>query len=260
MGQVSLDQDFSRELNREIDALRSRVVFISSNGLGLNLTNDAFPILKKKGCYFEQIANYAEDGNLYVNKELYSYLDPINKIAFEFHEGAYAVARKFSTAQNSIKTRRLVALLLANESVDHGALIQELMSQLISKAPNVSRPDSGKKNNSFFEQIQSGTYGTLLESVCGIHIEKNGAHRKLVVEYVNNPLQANIECSIKGHVATFDCTSTQCVAYSNEQRTRFAVTEETVMDDGNFTRIQFNYDFSKKEYVEVSRVKFKKID
>ena len=82
-------------------------------GNDIILTNDAFPLIKKKGCEFEQLANYTDDGELLISQEIYEELDLFNRAALFIHESIYALRRKFAGDLNSQISRKLVANLLA---------------------------------------------------------------------------------------------------------------------------------------------------
>jgi hypothetical protein len=135
--QMASNQKFLADFQSNLSQVRAKMTFLG-HGVGLEPTNDAFPIIHKDGCAFEQLANYAEDGNIYVNSEIFDRLDKVNQAGLYVHEAAYAVARAQNGARSSVRARRLTGQVLAKKS-DSG-VIQELMKEL-SSLPTSPKPD-----------------------------------------------------------------------------------------------------------------------
>jgi hypothetical protein len=95
-------------------ALVKRVMSFVGSDVELELTQDALPILRKKGCSFEQLASYTDDGHLLVSKEIFDSLSGADKAAILLHEAIYSLDRKLG-ATDSTRTRRIVGVLLAIE-------------------------------------------------------------------------------------------------------------------------------------------------
>lgn len=102
------------KLQDEISKVKANMVFIRVGNEVLP-TNDAFPVIIKKGCKFEQLANYTADNEALVSQEIYDQLDNLNKAALYLHEAVYAL-RRSSGDKDSQKSRKMVAELLASNS------------------------------------------------------------------------------------------------------------------------------------------------
>jgi hypothetical protein len=106
---------FSTKLKKEISLIEKNLIMIPE-GNELEPTDDAFPPIKKKGCKFEQVANYTNAGEVLVSQEIYDHLDNLNRAALVIHEAIYSMRRKSVGDKNSQITRRFVAHLLATNS------------------------------------------------------------------------------------------------------------------------------------------------
>lgn len=104
---------FSSKLDKEISLIEKNIIFIPA-GNELEPTDDAFPPIRKKGCKFEQLANYTNSGEVLISSEIYDELDNINKAALVIHEAIYSIRRKALGETTSQNTRRLVAHLMAS--------------------------------------------------------------------------------------------------------------------------------------------------
>jgi|GEM_PF-1424848 len=110
------------KLQKEISQVKANIVFIKEGNEVLP-TDDAFPVIAKKGCKFEQLANYTEDGEVLISQEIYDELDNLNKASLYLHEAIYAIRRTIGDT-NSQRSRKLTAELLAINSN------QDLIDQL----------------------------------------------------------------------------------------------------------------------------------
>lgn len=102
---------FLNSLKDEVAFIQANMVFIPK-GTELIPTNDAFPIIQKKGCQLEQLANYADSGEIFVSQEIYDELTNLNKASLLLHEAIYALRRKTGDT-TSQQSRRLVSHLVA---------------------------------------------------------------------------------------------------------------------------------------------------
>jgi hypothetical protein len=127
---------FLKRLQDKLTSAQANTVFIPY-GSELEATNDALPLIKKKGCKFEQLANYTRNGELLISQEIYSKLDNTNKAALYVHEAAYTLRRN-SGDTDSQKSRRLVAHLMA-ENGDQ-KIIASIIGQSVPQLP--PKPDS----------------------------------------------------------------------------------------------------------------------
>jgi hypothetical protein len=103
---------FATKLDKEISLIERNTIYIPA-GNELEPTDDAFPPIKKKGCKFEQLANYTNSGEVLISSEIYDELDNINKAALIIHEAIYSIRRKALGEKTSQNTRRLVAHLMS---------------------------------------------------------------------------------------------------------------------------------------------------
>ncbi|MGZ3797527.1 MAG: hypothetical protein ACXVB1_14245 [Pseudobdellovibrionaceae bacterium] len=93
--------------------------------VGLNLTNDVGNFIYPKNCRFVQILNYKTDGFIYVDTELWQRLSETQKTAAILHEAIYKyfrtpdylVGQVADGDRDSVRTRRVVAYLIAGNSL-----------------------------------------------------------------------------------------------------------------------------------------------
>jgi hypothetical protein len=116
---ISENPSYLKKFKREMVLVKSNMVFVGNDNI-LESTNDALPIMRRKGCKFEQLANYTNDGDLYVSQEIYDALDNNNKAALFLHEAIYSIRRKIGD-NNSRNARKLVAHLMAIDG-DQGVI------------------------------------------------------------------------------------------------------------------------------------------
>ncbi len=81
----------------------------------LILINDTKMIIQKKGCKYEQLANYTEEGIIYYDQEIYDHLNSnTHRAAFLVHETVYAALRIYEDATDSKRARQITAALFSN--------------------------------------------------------------------------------------------------------------------------------------------------
>lgn len=143
---------FASKLQKEINLIEKNTIFIPE-GNELEPTDDAFPPIKKKGCKFEQLANYTNAGELLISTEIYDELDNVNKAALIIHEAIYAIRRKSLGETTSQNTRRLVAHLLSTNG--DPAVIERWVYD------SIHRPNNKRKcgiTGTLEEKIESCSY------------------------------------------------------------------------------------------------------
>ncbi|WPU63496.1 hypothetical protein [Peredibacter starrii] len=144
---------FSSKLEKELALVDQNMLFIPL-GNELESTDDAFPVIKRRGCKFEQLANYTDEGELIVSQEIYDELDNVNKAAFRLHEAIYSLRRKSRGDETSEATRRLTAHIMAKngnqKTIDR--LTNESMFQ-----PDVKKLPCGLRGT-IEERIESCSY------------------------------------------------------------------------------------------------------
>lgn len=106
---------FNSKVQKQIDLIEKNMIMIPE-GNELEPTDDAFPPIKKKGCKFEQLANYTNSGEVLVSQEIFDHLDNVNKAAMFIHEAIYAIRRKTAGDTTSQISRKFTANLLAKET------------------------------------------------------------------------------------------------------------------------------------------------
>ena len=82
--------DFLSAFQEELARVRAILMYVPVGNI-LTPTNDAFPTILKKGCNFEQLANYTDDGDLLVSQEIYNHLSEVNKASLLVHQTVYAI-------------------------------------------------------------------------------------------------------------------------------------------------------------------------
>lgn len=95
--------------------IKQKTVFLEE-GVAIDPTEDAFPILRNKKCKFEQLAVYTEHGKLLVDSEIYKHLNLINQVALTVHEVIFYIDRVVNKATSSSQSRTFTAHLLAKEN------------------------------------------------------------------------------------------------------------------------------------------------
>jgi|GEM_PF-4141073 hypothetical protein len=93
----------------------------------LNPTKDSYEAFFPKNCKVEQLAVYKDASNnekLYINYDLYKYMDELNKAALILHEAIYKDFRS-SGDKNSLRTRRLVSRLLAGKPINQNIHVKD---------------------------------------------------------------------------------------------------------------------------------------
>ncbi len=146
------DPLFIKYLIAELKLYEKNRIFIPV-GNELEGTEDALPSIRKKGCSFEQVANYLSTGEILISEEIYQHFDEVNKVALALHEAIYSIRRKAVGDTHSKVTRKIVAEILS--SSPDTLIIQEWVSDTLYR-PNNSTP-CGLEGN-LYERIQSCLY------------------------------------------------------------------------------------------------------
>ncbi len=81
----------------------------------IELIPDVFPKISQKGCAIEQLASFQDGGDILLDSEIFGALSPLNRLALELHESVYSLDRKWASAADSVFSRKLVGLLIANQ-------------------------------------------------------------------------------------------------------------------------------------------------
>lgn len=83
------------------------------------IINDATITVIGEGCYYKQAANWDERfGKLFISKEVYRKLDPMNKAGLIIHEAVYKLSRETHVAtETSDVVREVVARIFSDEKL-----------------------------------------------------------------------------------------------------------------------------------------------
>lgn len=82
-------------------------------GVSLKPIDDSGHIFTPRNCKVEQVANYYNDGVIYIVRDIYKKLPKLDRLALILHEGIFARERA-NGIKNSRYTRRVVANLLSS--------------------------------------------------------------------------------------------------------------------------------------------------
>lgn len=183
---------FLTQFRRALDTVRAGLVFLP-RGIGLAPTNDAFPAITRKGCAFEQLANYKDDdGKIYVDQEIYRRLPKHDRAALLIHEAAYKMARDNRGETSSVRARKLTAQVLASnpDAGVIGALMAALAEKPMPPAPSPWEP----------AQLREGDYANDTSGFCGYRLYRNGDRVTLVG--IDNP-KNGLRCRSRDKGKTF---------------------------------------------------------
>lgn len=144
---------FLEKVQKEIAKINANSIFIPE-GHELEFTEDAFPAFKKKGCEFEQLANYTESGEVIISQEIYDQLDTLNRVGLTLHEAIYTIRRKSLGEETSQSTRKLVAHLLASNGDQ--AIIERMSYDSLYRLNQRKKPCG--LNGTLDERIENCSY------------------------------------------------------------------------------------------------------
>lgn len=202
--QLSIRKDLQDEFKKTFDQIWANSRFVEY-GVGLNPTNDAFPVINKRGCAYEQLAVYSFDGQVLVDKELYNWMSYTDRAALWVHESIYKMARTRG-ASSSITSRKITAYLFAQPSYP-----RELAKLLDVILP--PRPLTPAEMPRALKHLTEGRYlplqGDLDLLPCEVQLFKDLQHGKLVFLYVGD---ANGICKETGLARQMECDKWNCYA------------------------------------------------
>lgn len=163
-----VDARVSKRIANTIKKNEAVTIFINDQ-LVLEATNDAFPIINRRDCKFEQLATYLDEGKLLISDEIYSKLSPLDKAALKLHEAIYLEVRKAGEL-TSTNSRLLTAWALA---VEVGR--DNKVNEIINKINSTIEPE---------EEKECGLTGTLEERVfdCNETIMTSSGHKWKVIQ------------------------------------------------------------------------------
>lgn len=103
------------------DRIQKKIVMLP-DGVHLQLTKDINTVLlPPKNCEFVQIANYTNNGILYIDSSLWNLLNEKNKAGLLSHETLYWYLRgheHFNNDQDSVRVRKTIAYLFAGNFLE----------------------------------------------------------------------------------------------------------------------------------------------
>lgn len=137
LNRTAENDSFYGKMARELEHIQKNTIFVPE-GHELELTEDAFPIIKKKGCEFEQLANYTVDEKLVISEEIYNKLDNLNKAALYIHEAVFAIRRKALNETSSFNSRKLTAHLISSNLED--LVLDRMILESLQRHDSFKRP------------------------------------------------------------------------------------------------------------------------
>lgn len=192
---LSSRTDVLTEFQNELAHVQAHIHFLKE-GVGLNPTDDAFPVINKKGCKYEQLAVYTDAGQVLVDAELFGFLSKTDQAALYVHETIFKMARARG-AKSSVEARKLTAYLFIRPN--QPAVIKELLASMFAP-PAPSTPPAPE-----YIYPQRGTYRTNVQSFSPVIVWFNRANGTLTTDEL-------------GSVAKFSCSvgtdRTHCVGTS----------------------------------------------
>ncbi len=108
------DAFFADRIAANYEHMQGRFKFLPS-GVGLELLEDSLPVIRKKGCQFEQVANFDKDGIIWIDAEIHQAMDDLNRAGLIAHETIYWQFRFWAEAKDSVGARQVNAFLFADE-------------------------------------------------------------------------------------------------------------------------------------------------
>ncbi|WP_408096560.1 hypothetical protein ACJVC5_16095 [Peredibacter sp. HCB2-198] len=222
---------FASKLNKEINLIEKNLIFIPE-GHELESTDDAFPVIKKKGCEFEQLANYTEAGEVFVSQEIYNHLDNVNKAALILHEAIYSIRRKALGETTSQNTRRLVSQLMATNP-DWSVIGKHIMESL--QQPSYANRPCGL-SGTLEERMENCSY-QVAQRFNMVLVTRTEKLKEVWLDVNNNILWSDRLPSKMGHAsAQIACkTATEEMGYLDEFKwrlptgTEFEISGESVL-------------------------------
>lgn len=163
--------EFLEAFRNELAKVRAIIMYVPV-GIILKPTDDAFPIIEKKGCQYEQLANYTEEDDLLVSQEIYNELKNVDKAALMIHEVLYSLFREYG-AKDSRQARKLTAELLAKNAD------QRVIDLIIEKTfKETSAPGTCGLNGSIDHRIKNcntteGNFALVTKTIEGFKIYKD---------------------------------------------------------------------------------------
>lgn len=208
---MSSNPSFLGQFQNELVRVRSGWMLLPS-GTGLEYANETFPTFNRRGCSLEQVARYTDEGLFYVDQDLFSRMNELNKAALYLHAVIYRIARNQVQETSSVRTRRIVAHLLAQNG--NSAVIAELMSQLAVSPAVPHSMDSWAGNWKDPRPLTPG-----VRSHCDISITPDRVHNQLFVVLL---LADDRPCPNAGMTAIFRCdpSGDSCTNQSGNWRLR----------------------------------------
>jgi hypothetical protein len=198
--------DLLEEFQNELAYVQAHIQFMDKE-VGLNPTNDAFPVIKKKRCRYEQLAVYTDDGQILVDSELFEWLSVTDRAALYVHEVIFKMARGRG-AESSVESRKLTAYLFTRPN--QPGVIKELLESMFPPpappAPPAPPSPPQPVHPRAFEEISSGHYQTNNPDVCFFTIYKDNTRGNMTLEWNN----MTGRCAITGQIVSLNCSRSYC--------------------------------------------------
>lgn len=164
--------DLLDEFQSELANVQAHIQFLKQ-GVGLNPTDDAFPVITKKGCRYEQLAVYTHGGQVLVDSELYGALSLTDQAALYVHEVIFKMARGRG-ATSSVESRKLTAYLFTRPN--QPSVTKELLASMFPPpAPPVSDTPATEKYSAFYDMPTGWFTAPPGQYMCDIHVVRESA-------------------------------------------------------------------------------------
>ena len=112
------DEDgIKKNLNKELDNIKKNLYWVKNSIL--ILTDDSYEKIIPKDCTIEQLINYTEQGEVFVDYELWTNMNSTNQAAALLHETLYSYFRNYYNEKTSVNTRSSIGLIFSGYSFDN---------------------------------------------------------------------------------------------------------------------------------------------
>lgn len=125
--------------------------------ISIPVINDATVTVIGEGCRYLQAANWDERfGKLFISKDIYKKLDPMNQAGLIFHEGIYKLSRETNVAtETSDLVREVVARIFSDEKLTEkdSEVISSQAARILGTKPMC---EAAKKQLSDVDRMSDG--------------------------------------------------------------------------------------------------------
>lgn len=213
-----LDHDFARNLRGELELFEKNKHYVSK--VYLENTNDSFARIYpgQELCAggqieYVQIINYTQEGRVLIQQDFWQQLSSLDKVALYLHELIYAHLREKFDEKDSIRTRKLVGLILSDiPDQELGSIIDSVFNELEGSSVLEIDPDilfyllKDQKTRDFSQAVMQDYCLKYFNRSCPVDFQlmainvysaaKNYAHDVLNYRFLYKEVSMGLECSI----------------------------------------------------------------